>query len=92
MGLFDMTIDQVASHGAAASVDTTMLYHQMMATVYGFDIPNDPPPSQAMDASHFTIDGIYIYLTYVCSQHSTSVLVRSPADTFFRLQIATILL
>jgi metallopeptidase MepB len=65
MGLFDVSIDQSALRGEAASVDTTLLYHETMATVYGFDIPNNPPPAQAMDASHFTTDGIYIYLTYV---------------------------
>lgn len=65
MGLFDVAIDQIASRGEAGSLDATLLHHQSVATVYGFDIPNDPPPSQAMDASHFTVDGIYIYLTYV---------------------------
>ena len=64
MGLFDVSIDQTALRGEATSVDTTMLYHETIATVYGFDIPKNPPPAQAMDASHFTIDGIYIYLTY----------------------------
>jgi metallopeptidase MepB len=90
MGLFDVAIDQVASHDCAASLDTTMLYHQMMATVYGFDIPKEPPPSQAMDASHFTIDGIYIYLTYVVSTQPPYRPRRQL--TLFRLQIATILL
>lgn len=65
MGLFDESIDRIALRGEAASVDTTLLYHETMTTVYGFDIPNNPPPAQAMDASHFTTDGICIYLTYV---------------------------
>lgn len=64
MGLFDVAIDQIASHGEAASADMTLLYHETMATVFGFDVPNDPPPSQATDANFFTVDGIYIYLTY----------------------------
>lgn len=64
MGLFDVSIDQTTSRGETGSPNTTLLYHQSVATVYGFDIPDDPPPSQAMDASHFTVDGIYIYLTY----------------------------
>jgi len=64
MGLFDGSIDQTVLQGEAADPDTTLLYHETMATVYGFDIPDNPPPAQAMDASHFTVDGIYIYLTY----------------------------
>jgi hypothetical protein len=65
MCLFDVSIYRAALCGEAASVDTTLLYHETMATIYGFDIPNNPPPTQAMDASHFTINGIYIYLTYI---------------------------
>jgi Zn-dependent oligopeptidase len=69
MGLFDVAIDQVVSHCDTAGVNATMIYHQVMATVYGFEIPDDPLPSQAMDASHFTVGGIYIYLTYVHLPH-----------------------
>jgi metallopeptidase MepB len=69
MSLFDVAIDQVASHRDTVGVNATMIYHQVMATVYGFEIPDNPPPSQAMDASHFTVDGIYIYLTYVHLPH-----------------------
>lgn len=70
MSLVDVSVDRVLADGEAANLDTTLLYHQAMASAFGFDVPDDPPPSQAMEASHFTIDGIYVYLTYGKSQEN----------------------
>lgn len=61
---FELSVNGITSPSEAASQSTTARFHAALETTFGFDIPPSPPPSQAIEAYHFTIDGIYIYLTY----------------------------
>ncbi|KAF2725902.1 putative zinc metallo proteinase [Polychaeton citri CBS 116435] len=63
MSFFDMALNRPGSHHAAATMDTTHLFHSSSQRVYCFDLPEDLPPFQATETNHLQVSGMYIYLT-----------------------------